>query len=391
MNAGALSRMLSEGLAARRAEGLYRSPRVLKSVDGACGLTADGRTVVVFCANDYLGLASDPRPGRVMARVAEEQGAGSGAAHLVSGHRPEHEALERALADWTGREAALLFSTGYMANLGVIDALVGRGDTVFEDRLNHASLLDGARLSGARLRRYRHGDVDHLARRLAEDGGRHRLIVTDGVFSMDGDRAPVAELARLARDHGAWLMVDDAHGLGVLGEKGGGLLEQSGLDQDDVPVLVGTLGKAVGSFGAFVAGRRLLIDHLVQSARTWIYTTAPSPAQTAATVEAVRLARHETWRREHLRALVRRFRAGIADLGLDLMPSETPIQPIVVGEADQALQASRALEERGYLVTAIRPPTVPKGTARLRVTLSAAHTPQQVDGLVAALGQVLGQ
>lgn len=389
MTADGLSRMLAERLAARRAEGLYRSPRLLKAVEGPYGLTADGRTVVVFCANDYLGLATDPRPGQVMAQAAADQGAGSGAAHLVSGHRPEHEALEQALADWTGREAALLFSTGYMANLGAIDALVGRGDSVFQDRLNHASLLDGARLSGARLRRYRHCDLDHLARLLEEDAGRHRLIVTDGVFSMDGDRAPVAELAALAREHGAWLLVDDAHGLGVLGKNGGGLLEQAGLTQDDVPVLVGTLGKAVGSFGAFVAGSRPLIGHLVQAARTWIYTTAPSPAQTAATVEAVTMARRERWRRDHLRGLIRCFRAGVTDLGLNLLPSDTPIQPIVVGEAARAVEASRVLEQRGYLVPAIRPPTVPQGTARLRVTLSAIHSVPQVEGLVSALEQAL--
>lgn len=389
MNRPGLDQVLSQRLAERHAAGLHRSPRRLQGVEGPYGLTPDGRTVVVFCANDYLGLASDPRPGQAMAQAAVDQGAGSGAAHLVSGHRPEHEALERDLAAWTGREAALLFSTGYMANLGVIDALVGRGDTVFEDRLNHASLLDGARLSGARLRRYHHADPEHLDALLQKDTGRHRLVVTDGVFSMDGDCAPLPALARVARRHGAWLMVDDAHGLGVLGRSGAGLLAEAGLGQADVPVLVGTLGKALGSFGAFVAGSQVLIDALIQSARTWIYTTAPAPAQAAATREALAMARDQDWRRDHLGRLIRRFRDGAADLNLPLMPSKTPIQPVLVGEAGQALAASRALEARGYWVTAIRPPTVPPGTARLRVTLSAAHADHHVDGLLGALGDCL--
>ena len=347
-------------------------------------LTVDGRPVLAFCSNDYLGLAADSRVAAALRRGIDTWGVGSGAAHLVTGHSAAHHALEEELAEFTGRPRALLFSTGYMANLGVIAALAGRGDTVFEDRLNHASLIDGGLLSAARFRRYAHGDVATLDRELGDARG-ERLVVTDGVFSMDGDLAPLPELAATCRRHGAWLMVDDAHGLGVLGEQGRGSLAHYGLGQDDVPVLMGTLGKAFGTAGAFVAGSEALVETLIQTARSYVYTTAMPPALAEATRASLRIAREEEWRRERLRTLVAHFRRGAEQLGLPLMPSTTPIQPVFAGTADRAVAWSRALEARGILVTAIRPPTVPEGGARLRVTFSALHEEDHVDRLLDAL------
>ena len=342
-----------------------------------------GRRLLLFCSNDYLGLSNHPEVAGALAAAARNE-AGSGAAHLVTGHRPAHRSLEEAVADWLGRDRALLFSTGYMANLGAVAALAQRGDLVLEDRLNHASLLDAGLLSGAGMRRYRHADLDHLLRCL-ELPARRRLVVTDGVFSMDGDVAPLASIARLARNAGAAVLVDDAHGLGVLGEEGRGSLNAAGIGQDQVPLLVGTFGKALGTFGAFVAGPADWIEFLLQRARTYIYTTAPPAALAVATRKALELSRHEQWRRDHLAALIRRFREGARSLGLPLLPSGTPIQPVIIGSAIAALAASRTLEEAGILVTAIRPPTVPQGSARLRVTLSAGHTAEQVDRLLDAL------
>ncbi|HEY5790724.1 MAG TPA: 8-amino-7-oxononanoate synthase, partial [Gammaproteobacteria bacterium] len=281
-----------------------------------------------------------------------------------------------------------LFSTGYMANLGAIAALAGRGDSVVEDRLNHASLYDGARLSGARLLRYAHADAAALDARLADAGAGRALVATDGVFSMDGDVAPLPELAAACRARGARLLVDDAHGLGVVGPGGRGSVALHGLDGDAVPLLVGTLGKAFGTFGAFVAGSEELVETLIQLARPYIYTTALPPAVAAATRVSLRLAGAEAWRRERLRALVERFRAGAAALGLELMPSATPIQPLLFGDSARALAASRFLEQRGLLVTAIRPPTVPEGSARLRITFSASHDAAQVDRLLEALAEL---
>ncbi len=374
---------LAAALDRRRAEGLYRSRR---TVSGCVGpeLEVDGRRLLAFCSNDYLGLAGDPRVAAALAEAAQRCGSGSGAAHLVCGHHEEHHALENELAAFTGRERALLFSTGYMANLGAIAALAGRGDSVVEDRLNHASLIDGARLSGAKLLRYRHADPSALADQLARAPGR-RLVVTDGVFSMDGDVAPLAALAATCRAHGAWLLVDDAHGLGATGPGGRGSLALADLDTDDVPLLVGTLGKAFGTFGAFVAGSREMIETLIQQARPYVYTTALPPAVAAATRVSLRIARDEAWRRERLATLIARFRDGAGALGLALRPSTTPIQALVLGDAARAVAASRALEARGLLVTAIRPPTVPDGSARLRITFSAAHDEAQVDRLLDAL------
>lgn len=434
-------RDLASELARRRADHLYRQRRRIEAAPGP-HLTLDGRPAIAFCTNDYLGLARHPEVIAACQRGAEAYGVGSGSAHLVAGHGPAHQALEEELADFLGRERALLFSTGYMANLGLIQALARPGDPVFEDRLNHASLIDGALLARARLRRYPHGDMATLRRRLAacshpesesspgsssgfgcdsrsesgsgfgsESGSRSdacsrsasnsgpdvasiatgrpvALIATDGVFSMDGDLAPLPELAAIARAAGVPLLVDDAHGLGVLGREGRGSLDHFGLDAAAVPILMGTLGKALGTFGAFVAGGEALIEILIQTARPYIYTTAPPPALAEATRASLALARREEWRRVRLRELIQGFRQGAAQLGLPLMPSTTPIQPILAGSAERALAWSQALEARGILVTAIRPPTVPEGSARLRVTLCALHTDQDLGCLLAALAEL---
>jgi len=368
---------------------LYRRRRVC-SWDAELGpaeLRVDGRRMLAFCSNDYLGLARDPRLGEAMARAAARWGAGSGAAHLVTGHTTEHQSLEEELAAFTGFERALLFSTGYMANLGLLCALAGRGDLVAEDRLNHASLIDAARLCGARARRYAHADAAAAARRLGEPAAR-KFIVTDGVFSMDGDAAPLAELARVAAESGAGLLVDDAHGLGVAGADGRGSLAAAGLPVTAVTAMVGTLGKAFGTFGAFVAGSEEVVETLVQRARSYIYTTAPPPAVAAATRAALRLAREEPWRRTHVLSLVQRFREGARALGLRLAPSASPIQPLLAGEAQAALAAADTLFEAGIWVTPIRPPTVPAGSARLRITFSAVHREADVDRLLDALSGV---
>ena len=374
-------------LDSRRSRHLYRSTRVADSPQQP-HRHIDGKALLTFCSNDYLGLANHPDVIHAFQQAANTYGVGSGAAHLVNGHSRPHQQLEEALATFTGRERALLFSTGYMANLGVVNALLnGRNDVVYADRLNHASLVDAGLLSAAKLIRYPHNDTHHLGKRLLAQEGEAatQLILTGGVFSMDGDVAPLSRLAKLARHHEAWLMVDDAHGFGVLGKTGAGLVEAEGLTQDDVPILMSTLGKALGTAGAFIAGSHDLIDYLIQTPRTWIYTTAQPPAVAAATLASLQLVQTEPWRREHLQALIQQFRQGATHLGVPLMPSSTAIQPIMVGSSAKALELSRKLEERGILVTAIRPPTVPVDTARLRVTLSAAHTREDVERLLDAL------
>lgn len=376
-------RELSAALAERRARNLYRQRLTLESPQGA-QVRVGMDSCINFASNDYLGLAAHPEVTAAFAAAAQRWGVGSGASHLISGHGHEHQALEEELAAFTGRPRALLFSTGYMANLGVINALVGSEDLVVQDRLNHASLLDGGFLCRARFERYAHGDLDALAALLTLPAGR-RLVVTDGVFSMDGDLAPLPELAALAERHAAWLMVDDAHGFGVLGANGGGCTEHFGLDLDQVPILVGTLGKAFGTFGAFVAGSDALIETLIQFGRTYIYTTALPPAVAAATRASLRLVRTEPWRRDHLRNLIAQFRAGAVALGIPLLPSATPIQPVPIGDPERTLAIATRLRETGFLVGGIRPPTVPAGTARLRIALSAAHTQVQIDHLLDAL------
>ena len=372
------------------ARGLRRRRRLAKHAgDSAADIELDGRPCVDFCSNDYLGLSTHPRVVLAFIDAAREHGVGARASHLITGHQPEHEALERELAAWTGRERAIVFSTGYMANLGLVGALVRRNGAVFGDRLNHASLIDGGRMSGAGLHHYPHGDAAALDRQLATVESGPAVVLTDGVFSMDGDLAPLPALAGVCRRHGAFLAVDDAHGLGVIGATGRGSLEHFGLSADDVPALVGTLGKAFGSFGAFVAGSGELIDMLVQRARTYIYTTALPAAVAAATRAALAASIEESWRRERVLALTRRFRERASSAGLPLADSATPIQPVMLGGADTAVRASEALLEHGFFVAAIRPPTVPADTSRLRVTLSAAHRDGDVDALVDALAGIL--
>ncbi|GGE57011.1 8-amino-7-oxononanoate synthase [Streptosporangium jomthongense] len=369
----------------RKQAGLYRTRRHISGPQQPV-LTSDGKRLLSFCSNDYLGLANHPSNIDALRNALPETGLGGAASHLVCGHHEAHHLLEERLAAFTGRSSALYFSTGYMANLGVISALAGRGDTVFSDRLNHASIIDGCILSRARVRRYAHGDVASLAAMLAETGG-HKLVVTDGVFSMDGDVAPLRELVAVCRRYDALLVVDDAHGFGVLGPGGRGSVAELGLSEEDVPVLVGTLGKAVGTSGAFVAGPAGLMDYLVQKARTYIYTTAMPPALALATCASLDLVEGGEGLRTHLQGLVERFRGQAVALGYRLMESRTPIQPIMIGDNRAALALSQALEERGLLVTAIRPPTVPAGEARLRVTFSAAHSHGDLDCLIRALAE----
>lgn len=382
-----LDSLLKQGLDTLKHQGLYRSRRVIESPQGI-HLQIDGKQVVNFCSNDYLGLANHPDVINGFKTAVDIYGVGSGSAHLICGHSRAHHVLEEELAEFTGRQRALLFSTGYMANMGAISALVGRGDEVFEDRLNHASLLDGGLLSGAKFKRYAHADVDNLNAGLTQATG-NKLIVSDGVFSMDGDMAPLATLAATAKQQNAWLMVDDAHGLGVIGAAGGGVLEVCGLHQADVPVLVGTLGKGFGTFGAFVAGSDALIETLIQKARTYVYTTALPAAVAEATRASLKIVITEPWRREKLQLIAQHFRNGALQLGLQLMPSTSPIQPIVIGESQQAVAISNLLLNDGFLVSAIRPPTVPPGSARLRVTFSALHDYEQVDQLLEAIAKAM--
>ena len=349
----------------------------------------DGRGLLNFSSNDYLGLANHPEVIKAAIEGTERYGVGSGSAHLLCGHSHAHHALEEELADFTGRERALLFSTGYMANLGVITALLGKGDAVFEDRLNHASLLDGGLHSGARCKRFRHADTEDLMTALRKAEAKNRLIVSDGVFSMDGDLAPLPELVKIAADNHAWLMVDDAHGIGVLGDKGSGSCGYFGLTQEDVPVLMATLGKAFGTFGAFVAGSEELIETLIQRARTYIYTTAMPASLAEASRTALRLVMADDWRRDRLAALTQRFTEGARQLGLQLPESRSAIQVLLLGDSQRALSVSEALLQQGVLVGAIRPPTVPRGTARLRITFSAQHQFQHVDRLLDALEKIL--
>ncbi|MGE6606846.1 8-amino-7-oxononanoate synthase [Halomonas sp. NPDC076908] len=337
-----------------------------------------------FAGNDYLGIAQDPRVSEAQAAGARRYGAGAGASHLVSGHLEIHDALEEALARWTGRERALLFSTGYMANLGVLQALADRHTAIFQDRLNHASLIDGAVLSGARSRRFHHRNAIDLASLLALSDCAHKLVVSDGVFSMDGDIADIATLVEVSQQHSAWLMIDDAHGVGVLGDNGSGCVGST-WNSADVPILVGTLGKALGTAGAFVAGDTELIDHLIQFSRSYIYTTAQPPAIAAATLKALEIVQSEPELRAQLNANIAYFRRQATHLGLPLSASHTPIQPLILADEARTLHWAARLHQHGVHVGAIRPPTVPKGEARLRITLSARHSRHQIERLLGAL------
>ena len=386
--AGDLAERLGRRLEAVRSRSGWRTrPRL----DGPQGVhpIIDGRRYLAFCSNDYLGLAGDPRVAEALAAGARRHGTGAGASHLVCGHGRAHGALEEDLAAHVGRERALLFSSGYLANLAVAATLAGRGDTILEDRLNHASLVDGALLSRARLRRYAHADPDHLAALLARCETGLKLVLTDGVFSMDGDEAPLPRLSAVCGAAGAWLAVDDAHGVGVQGPSGAGTVAAAGLGEAEVPVLVGTLGKALGVFGAFVAGPAALIEVLIQSARSYIYTTALPPAVAEAARTALAIARAEDWRRAQLARLGLRLREGAAELGLGLGESTTPIVPLVLGSSERALATAASLRAAGLFVPAIRPPTVPAGSARLRISLSAAHREADIDRLLEALAAAL--
>lgn len=387
--AGAMSSALDQRLQAEltrlRDAQLYRVRRVVEGGHGV-EIVVDGQRCLNFCSNDYLGLAADPRVAAAAKRALDEAGTGSGAAALVSGYNREHRALEEELADFLQRPRALLFSTGWAANLGVLRALLGKNDRLIADDLNHASLIDGGRLSGATYERLAHADVADAARRLATPHDGQTLLVTDGVFSMDGDLAPLPELSRLCTAHGAALMVDDAHGFGVLGAHGRGATEQLGVAPE---IYVATLGKSLGAAGAFVAGSESLIEFLIQRARSWVFSTAPPPAIAAAARAALGIVRREPDLRVRLQDNIRCFRDGAAQRAIPLSDSQTAIQPLIVGDEGRALALSRCLHARGLWVAAIRPPTVPKGTARLRITLSAAHAPAQIERLLDALHEEL--
>ncbi len=421
-----LDEILQKELLIRQQQSLYRQRKIIDAPDpekSSVYVNLQGKSLLSFCSNDYLGLAAHPQIAQQLKQGINEYGVGSGAAHLVSGHSRAHHELEEILAEYTGRSRALLFSTGYMANLGIVNALMGKGDIVFQDKLNHASLIDAAllssALSGSQLKRYPHNNIQRLAQLLETAEGSlsntaegslsknaegslseiaegskpvstvRKLVMSDAVFSMDGDVAEVAQLAELCQQQNAWLMLDDAHGFGVLGENGAGIAEEYALDQRQLPVYMATLGKAMGVSGAFAAGSDALIETLIQKARPYIYTTAMPPALAQALIMSINISRRESWRREKLKQLIAQFRSGAEQLGLSLMNSMTPIQPVVVGSNEVALKISQALEDKGFMVTAIRPPTVPKGTARLRITLSAQHEEKEVEQLLTALDEVI--
>jgi len=407
------------------AQALQRRRCELESAQGV-RITVDGKSYLSFCSNDYLGLANHPQLIAALQTGARQHGVGAGASHLVSGHFEAHHQLENELAAFVNKPAALLFSAGYLANLGAVQALVGRGDTVFADKLNHASLNDAMQLSRAEVKRYRHNDMAHLAQALEQVNSGRKLIITDAVFSMDGDLALLPELLALCEQHDAWLLVDDAHGFGVLGENGRGslfhfkspltpLLQRGEADIDahvHIPPLskrgrgglthcgndntlyspriiyMATLGKAAGVSGAFVAAEKVVIETLVQHARSYIYTTASPPALAVALLASLDILREEDWRRGQLRKLIAQLRAGLAELPWQLMPSQTPIQPLLVGGNEETMALSEGLRARGIWVPAIRPPTVPQGKARLRISLSAAHSGQDVAQLIGALHEL---
>ena len=384
---------LQESLADRQSQGLYRQRKTITSPQDT-EVEVNGKLLINFCSNDYLGLANHPEVLTACKKGIDLYGVGSGASHLVVGHSHAHHALEEELAEFTGRSRALLFSSGYMANVGTLTALINKNDSIFEDKLNHASLLDGGLFSGAKFKRYPHLDIaklSELLRNKPESG--NAFIVSDGVFSMDGDCAELPRLIDVAKSNQAQLVIDDAHGFGVLGRNGGGLIEfykSCGhyINEQNLPIVIGTLGKAFGTQGAFVAGSESLIESLIQHCRPYIYTTAISPAIAEATRASLKLLQAENWRREKLQALIKTFRSRCEDLGFSLTNSMTPIQGLILGDAENSLNASFLLESEGIYVTAIRPPTVPKGTSRLRITFSANHSEEQLNLLLTALEKI---
>ena len=378
---------LQSALSALDAQALRRVRRVLDGPQGV-RVTVDGTPYLSFSSNDYLGLANHPEICVAAQLAAARYGVGAGAAHLLTGHHRLHHELEAQLAEFVGLPAALLFSTGYMASLGVLPALLDRHGEVFEDKLNHASLVDAALLSRAKLTRYPHLDLAVLEQRLAASTAKVKLIATDTVFSMDGDLAPLPALQALARRYDAWLYLDDAHGFGVLGERGQGALALLAERHDSRLIYLATLGKAAGVAGAFVAGSAELIEWLVNTARTYVFTTAQPPMLAAAVSASLAVIAGDAWRRKHLAVLIEHLKARLADLPWLLMPSDTPIQPVWVGGNAEALRLADGLRARGILIPAIRPPTVPAGEARLRISLSAAHSLADVDELSAALHEL---
>lgn len=390
MSPNVWSARIAAALEDRRALSRYRE-RLTVSSAASAEQRVEGSNLLNFCSNDYLGLANHPALKQALNAAVDKYGVGSGASHLVSGHSEVHHLLEERIARWTGRDRALAFSSGYMANTGIINALAKAGDSVLQDRLNHASLLDGGLISAANLKRYRHSDTAHLCQLLAKSEGKPSLVVSDGVFSMDGDIAPLKDLAAICAERDALLMVDDAHGFGCLGETGAGSAEICGLSQEALPILVGTFGKAFGTFGAFVAGSHSMIEYLIQFARNYIFTTALPSAVAAATLASLDLIQQGGNLREQLKTNIQYFRALSEAEGLPLSSSQTAIQPIILGADQRAVQVSQFLFDSGIWVSAIRPPTVAQGTARLRVTLSAGHTKEHIERLVAVLTKALKQ
>lgn len=383
-----LDSVLATELEAVEARGLLRRLRVIGGAQDAV-VQVEGREAVLLCSNNYLGLASHPEVVHAAARATRDYGASAVSSRLISGHMTPHAVLEAKIAAWKGVEAALLFSTGYHANVGVISSVVGSEDVVVSDELNHASIIDGCRLSRARVAVYRHNDVAHLREVLAASSGARRvLVVTESVFSMDGDLAPLTEIADAAADHGAWLMVDEAHAAGVFGPAGAGLVAALGITSR-VDIHMGTLGKALGSFGAYVAGSRRLVDHLVNRARSFIFTTGLPPSAVAAAGAALDVIAREPERAEGLLQRARALGEELRKAGLDVPNVDSQILPVMVGDARAAVAAATQLLDRGFYVAAIRPPTVPPGTSRLRLSLMATHTTAHIDGVAAQLVDIL--
>ena len=377
----------------RKKQALFRQTVIMEGAQ-VPSINIDNHAYLAFCSNDYLGLASHPSMVQAMHQSALTYGVGSGASHLVNGHNREHQNLEEELADWLGYDRVMLFSTGYMANLGVIAAFAGKENGIVQDKLNHASLIDGAHLAGAKMRRYLHSDLDSAQKILSSFTQQQRkssILATDGIFSMDGDRAPLAGLAALCKQQDALLMVDDAHGLACCGDSGRGSMELEGITAKDVPLLVGTFGKAFGTAGAFVACSHDFADYLTQFSRPYIYTTAMSPAMVGATRASLAIVKSDEGQmlRQKLAANIAYFRQAVSQLPIELCDSETAIQPVMLGDSELAMRVSDSLKDSGIWCTAIRPPTVPKGSARLRITLSAQHDFEQISHLVNSLSSAL--
>ena len=373
-------------LHSRKSNGLYRDRLILEGSQGV-NVSIAGQEYLSFCSNDYLGLANHPELIEAACEGAHQYGVGAGASHLIIGHHTSHHKLEEMLANFTGFPRALLFSSGYMANAGVVSSLVGRGDEIYSDKLNHASLNDAAMLSHAKWIRYPHFDLAILENRLSVSQAKCKLVITDAVFSMDGDIAPVAELLVLCEKYNAWLLLDDAHGFGVLGNEGRGIVSHYALSSPRI-IYMGTLGKAAGVSGAFIAGQEVVIETLIQYARSYIYTTAMPPLLSYALLKSLALIKGEGWRRKKLMQLTEHLKKDLKLLRWNLLPSDTPIQPIIIGGNREVMQVRNALQDKGILVSAIRPPTVPKNSARLRISLSAAHSIKDVERLAIALREL---